>query len=142
MGKIAHEYGAMILFETHDDWSNSVYIRSIMREVDSESVGVLWDIHHPVFNAKEDPSETWGNVGEWVRHTHLKDYVLDDDREQMCLIGDGLLPVGEFVRVLEKGGYDGYYSLEWPKKRFPDLEGPEKVFPHYVEYMKRLNKKL
>jgi sugar phosphate isomerase/epimerase len=138
MGKIADEYGAMVLLETHDDWSKSEYIRSVMMKVKCDSVGVLWDILHPVLNEDESPVETWGNVGDWVYHTHLKDYFLDEGRQRICMVGDGVLPVREIVELLQRNGYDGFYCLEWPKKHYPELESAETVFPHFIEYMNKL----
>lgn len=135
MGQIASRYNAMILLETHDDWAESVHIKTVMEELDSEEVGVLWDIHHPVVFAKEDPVETWNNVGKWVKHTHLKDSFFDGENHLMCLVGEGDLPVKQFCDVLQSGGYSGYYSFEWPKKRYPKLQNPEVAFPRFVQYM-------
>lgn len=138
MGDMASEYGVKVLFETHDDWSSSVNVKSLMEELSSKHVSVLWDVLHTVLEGGEDPDETWQNVGKWVRHTHLKDAIRVNDRIQICLVGEGSLPLRQFVDVLRKDGYDGYYSLEWVKNWNPEIEEPEVAFPHFVKYMRSL----
>lgn len=58
---------------------------------------------------------------------------------ELCLMGDGDLPLAAFFRVLREGGYDGYYTLEWEKKHHPELADPEVAFPRYVEFMTALD---
>jgi len=138
MGGIASQYDVKVLFETHDDWSSSTHVRSVMEELSSEAVCVLWDVLHTVLEADEDPVETWTNIGKWVQYTHLKDAYRVGDKIQMCLVGEGSIPLKQVVDVLDKGGYGGYYTLEWEKKWHPEIEEPEVAFPHYVDYMKTL----
>jgi hypothetical protein len=38
--------------------------------------------------------------------------------------------------VLAKGGYRGYYCLEWEKRWHPEIEEPEIAFPHYAKVMR------
>jgi hypothetical protein len=45
------------------------------------------------------------------------------------------------LKLLKQGGYDGWLSFEWEKKREPDLQEPEVAFPHYVKYAKELMSK-
>jgi fatty-acyl-CoA synthase len=110
-----------------------------MEKVSSDSVFVLWDIIHTVFEGGESPSETWSNIGKWIRNTHVKDGRLEGDKIKICLFGDGVVPLGEFVEILQVGGYDGYYTLEWPLKWNPELVEAEIAYPQYIDYMKQLN---
>ena len=52
------------------------------------------------------------------------------------LTGTGTVPVRETVNVLARGGYRGYYCLEWEKRWHPELEEPEIAFPHYAKVMR------
>ncbi len=115
-----------------------LHLKALMEFVDSDSVGILWDIHHPYRSAGESPSETWQTLGKWIRYTHWKDSFPRGADYQLCLIGGGDLPLEEIFRVLKQGGYSGYLTLEWEKKWHPEIEEPEKAFPGFVRVMRGL----
>ena len=138
MAQIAADNGAKVLLETHDAWVHSAHIRALMETVDSPHVGVIWDIHHPL-RAGETPQQTWDALHPWIANTHWKDASLPD--HELCLMGEGDLPLQECVDVLKSGGFDGYYTLEWEKKWHPDLADPDVAFPGYIEVMRKLERK-
>ncbi|RKY65676.1 MAG: sugar phosphate isomerase/epimerase [Candidatus Latescibacterota bacterium] len=138
MAAIAEDYGVVLLLETHDSWTDCAHLKALMEFVDSDSVGILWDIHHPYRSAGESPSETWQTLGKWIRYTHWKDSFPRGADYQLCLIGGGDLPLEEIFRVLKQGGYSGYLTLEWEKKWHPEIEEPEKAFPGFVRFMRGL----
>lgn len=72
----------------------------------------------------------------------MKDGYFVSDRIQVCLFGDGSVPLGKFVEALEVGGYDGYYTLEWPLKWDPSLAEAEIAYPQYIEYMRKIEQKI
>ena len=130
-----------IVVETHDDWMKGENFRKLMKIVNSEKVGILWDVNHPFMFIREKPEKSWQEMGDWVHHTHWKDSYVDENSEHgflPCLMGDGILPHQEIFDVLKAGGYSGYLSLEWEKRWHPDIPGPEIAFPHYLKYMKDL----
>jgi sugar phosphate isomerase/epimerase len=139
--EIAAHYDFTVVLETHDRWVAGTSLRPIMEAVDSPRVGILWDVHHPYRIAGESPSATWDAVGPWVKYTHVKDSRLDPanpDGHQLCLTGEGDIPLPEIMRVLQAGGYDGWLTLEWEKHWHPEIEEPEVAFPQYVRYMREL----
>jgi sugar phosphate isomerase/epimerase len=141
MIEIFKDVPAKIVIETHDDWMAAEHFRALMEMVNSDKIGVLWDVNHPFMFIGEDPAETWEKVGKWIYHTHWKDSKIAIDTVmgfEPCLMGEGDLPHAQIYSVLEKGGYDGYLSLEWEKRWHPELPDPEIAFPQYVEYMKKL----
>jgi sugar phosphate isomerase/epimerase len=141
MIEIIDDVAAKIVIETHDDWMAADHFKALMEKVNSEKVGILWDVNHPFMFIGEAPEETWEKTGKWIDHTHWKDSKIAIDTVmgfEPCLMGDGDLPHEQIYSVLEKGGYDGYFSLEWEKRWHPELPDPEIAFPQYVEYMKRL----
>ena len=136
---LAAPHGVDLLFETHDSWTGSPHIQRVLEAVDSEHLKVVWDLAHPYRYSSESPQETWDRLGKWVANTHWKDARGGGERESdLCLVGEGDLPLGEFKRVLDAGGYDGYYTLEWEKMWHPELEEPEVAFPRFVEFMRGL----
>lgn len=133
-----------LLIETHDDWIDSQHLATVMKKVNSDSVGVLWDTHHPYRTIGETPIETWEALGKWIRNTHWKDsYVKRDTKRgyQLCLVGDGDIPLKDIFACLKKNDYDGYLTLEWEKMWCPEIEEPEIAFPRYVQRMRELMRK-
>lgn len=144
LGKMIHaikDFDARIVIETHDDWQKGEHFKKLMTMVNSNKVGILWDVNHPFMFIGEDPVETWEQAGQWIYHTHWKDSKIAVDTVQgfePCLMGEGDLPHDIIFDVLKKGGYEGYLSLEWEKRWHPELPGPEIAFSQYFNYMKKL----
>ena len=141
MIEIVKDFNAKIVIETHDDWMAAEHFKALMEKVNSDKVGILWDVNHPFMFIGEDPEETWEKVGKWIYHTHWKDSKIAIDTVlgfEPCLMGEGDLPHRQIFDVLKKGRYDGYLSLEWEKRWHPELPDPEIAFPQYFRYMKNL----
>jgi sugar phosphate isomerase/epimerase len=141
MSAIVKEHGVKLLLETHDDWISCSDVKAVMEQVDPEDVGVLWDLHHPYRVVGEQPEDTWAALSPWIEYTHVKDsMVLPDSggQFQYCLTGEGSIPLEAMYKLLNRNGYDGYYTFEWEKKWHPDIQNAEEAFPHYVQFMRKL----
>ncbi|TBL72491.1 sugar phosphate isomerase/epimerase [Paenibacillus thalictri] len=139
----AREHGAKILLETHDDWIACGDVKTVMERTNNEGAGVLWDLHHPYRMLGEQPEHTWNELKPWIEYTHVKDSRITNaaaNEFQYCLCGEGDVPLEQTVALLRQNGYDGYFTLEWEKKWHPYLQDAEIVFPHYVQYMRNLEK--
>jgi len=130
----ANKLGITVLMEIHDALSSGKLAAELIKNVDSPGLGILWDIHHSL-NSGETPAETWGYVGEFIRHVHIKDARADG---KVCLMGQGTLPVNEITSLLKEKGFGGYLSFEWEKTWIPELEPPEVALPQYIKYMRGL----
>ena len=90
------------------------------------NVGVCADVGNPLFSDC-DPVALTAAVAEDVKHVHLKDYIRTDaplagkPSNQVskagkylydCPIGEGIVDIGGFLKVLERVGYDGDLSYE------------------------------
>ncbi|MFC4777014.1 sugar phosphate isomerase/epimerase family protein [Paenibacillus sp. GCM10023252] len=139
LGQYAEGTGVTVLLETHGDISNYSVIQEILSLTSSSSIGLLWDFEHP-FTHGEDPAVTYRELSPYIKHTHVKDARIDDQgSKQLTLIGEGSVPVSAIVQFMKQGGYDGWLSLEYEKKWFPDnLEEPEVSLPAYIAYMRSL----
>ncbi|MEH7413803.1 sugar phosphate isomerase/epimerase family protein [Neobacillus drentensis] len=141
--KIAESYNVHLLFETHDDWTSSVYMKEIVNRVNSQHFHVLWDVHHPYRTLGEEPVQTWETLGKWIHYTHWKDSFVKEDTKrgyQLCLLGEGDVPLKEIFSLLKTNGYDGYCTLEWEKMWCTEIEEPELAFRQYRTYMKDILK--
>jgi len=138
LGKLAQSYGIKLLIETHGVWSDSTRLARLLSLIGSESVGALWDVHHPYRFMGEKPQTTFENLKPWLCHTHFKDSIKTSDGYRYTLPGFGDIPLAETVAVLRDGGYEGFYSLEWVKRWDTTLEEPGIVFAHYANFMRTL----
>jgi sugar phosphate isomerase/epimerase len=139
MLKIAEAFNVTLIIETHDDWTKCEFVTEIVERVNSDYFHVLWDVHHPFRTVGEDPLKTWNTLGKWIKYTHWKDSYIKKDTErgyQLCLLGEGDVPLQRMLHLLIEKGYDGYFTLEWEKKWCPEIEEPEIAFKRYIEFMK------
>ena len=134
----AKEYGVKLLIETHGIWSDSEKLAKLLSDIHSESVGALWDIHHPYRFMGESPQTTCQNLRPWLCHTHWKDSQKTADGYRYTLPGFGDIPLDSIARALQDAGYEGFYSLEWVKRWDMTLEEPGIVFAHFANYMRTL----
>jgi sugar phosphate isomerase/epimerase len=137
LGEHAKGSGVAVIIESHGDFTDSPTLLELLQSVAMPNVALLWDAHHTVVAAKEDPAFTYKIVGSFVRHTHLKDSKPDAKGVRYVLTGTGTVPVKETVAVLARHGYRGYYGFEWEKTWHPEIEEPETAFPHYAELMRK-----
>ena len=138
LGEFARGSGVGVLVESHGDLTNSASLAAMMtRAGTSPNVGLVWDTHHTVWAGKEKPADTWGRIGQWVHHTHIKDSVPAGDDVHYVLMGEGTIGVRDIIHALAAGGYRGFYGFEWEKVWHPDIAEPEVAFPHYAETMRK-----
>ena len=113
--KIAKEYNVTLLLETHDDWLDCFLIKTLMEQVNSQHIGVLWDTHHPYRLIGEEPVQTWHILGDWIKYTHWKDSCTDKSVQEgfrPCPTGKGDIPLKEIYSVLNNSNYKGYFTFE------------------------------
>jgi len=136
LGAYAKGSGVGIIIESHGDFTDSPTLAELLTRSAMDDVALLWDAHHTFVDGKEQPAATWSALGRYVRHTHLKDSKPAGSDVRYVLTGTGTVPVREIVRVLKRGGYQGYYGFEWEKTWHPDIDEPEVAFPDYAERMR------
>jgi sugar phosphate isomerase/epimerase len=165
LGEFAALHNVDILLETHGDFAQSSVVCDLMARIDSASVGLLWDTHHPWKFFDEPLAETWARLRPWVRHTHWKDSITRPHRQanpgadpsasnaasaaahslmsghreaDYVLFGGGEFPAEDCARLLKQSGYDGWLSLEWEKMWHPQIEAPEVALPLFAAKMRAL----
>src|SRR5699024_10631653 len=139
---IAEENKVQLLLETHDAWTKCEHVNDILESVNTDNLHVLWDVHHPYRMVQESPEKTWEILGDRIKYTHWKDSYLTEQTDrgyQLCLVGEGDLTLKQMFNLLQEKGYQGYFTLEWEKVWWPDIEEPEIAFKQYVEFMKSLD---
>ena len=132
LGEYAGPRKVTVIIESHDDFTSSATLADVLHRADSKSVALLWDAHHTFAESNEDPKFTVGQLGPWIRHTHLKDSVGKGGDRKYVLTGRGNVPIKEQIAALRSVGYKGFYCFEWEKVWHPDLEDPEIAFADYA----------
>lgn len=138
LAPIAEASGVTLLVETNGVFAQTERLRKLILDVNSPAVQVLWDLHHPVRYFDEPVSLTYQNVGEFVRHVHIKDSVRENGVLHYKMVGYGDLPISACFETLKSNGYDGFISLEWTKRWNMELEDAGIVFSHFAHAVRRL----
>lgn len=129
-----------VLLETNGVYASSDRILSIINEVNSEKLGILWDIQHPIRNYNESIEHTWFKLKNYIKHIHMKDSTIENGKIKYKMLGKGDLPIKEVIALLKEENYEHYVSLEWLKRWNSDLEDPGIVFGHYISTIKYMMK--
>jgi sugar phosphate isomerase/epimerase len=132
LGKYSGPRSVTVIIESHDHFTASATLKDVLKAADSEHVGLLWDAHHTFATSNEDPESTVKELGQWIRHTHLKDSTGSGEDRHYVLTGRGNVPVQRQIKALQGIGYKGYYCFEWEKVWHPDLLDPEIAIADYA----------
>ncbi len=127
--KMAESLGVSILIETTGEFSNTQKVLELINLFESASVGVCWDIRETFFNGKETADQTIQILGAYINYVRIGDR--KDGRN--LLIGDGDLPVQEFINALKSLNYEGFVSVEWNDVYTQD----DVVLTHFINYMQK-----
>ncbi len=128
----------MPLIETNGFFAKTKSLGAMLKALDHPNVGILYDINHPYRFFGEEPAYTIDNLGPFIKHVHIKDSVMEGKTVRYKMVGEGDLPVAKTIKLLEKSGYEGFYSLEWVKRWDLSLEEPGIAFAQYKEFMDAL----
>lgn len=131
---LAEEKGVTILLKSSGIYADTARLRRLLDSFACDQLAVLWDVHHPYRDCGESGDTTIKNLGDYVRHVHLRD---SSDDGQYDLIGEGTMPIDDFMRALSSVNYDGFISMEWKPEWMDDVQDREVIFPYFVNYMSR-----
>jgi len=109
----ARERRVIVCMETHDAWCDPEHVAEVMRRVNHPSIGVNWDIMHPVRARHATITEAFETLRRWIRHVHFHDGIERDGKLELVPVGRGTIDHRTAVRLLKDAGYDGYLSGEW-----------------------------
>ncbi len=130
---VAEENKLILLVETVGEYADTAKLSDLLTSFASDNLAALWDLHYPYSIKGEMPEETVKNLGAYIRHIHIK----DSDSRGFSLVGEGSLPIPEFINALRSINYDGFMSIEWDPAWDSDISEMDIIFPHYVNYMSR-----
>jgi len=117
--------GVVLAVETHDCCRRGADLATLLGQVDHPQVRAIWDVQHP-WLAGEAVADTAGALRPFLGYVQLSDVRALDDPAP-CVPGTGAVPLGEVRDELERAGYGGWVSLEWPSYWFPDAPSLEEA---------------
>ena len=136
LAEIVSKYeGITLLVETNGVYSDTLRMKRLIENTESDRIAVLWDIHHPYRYMGESPEETVKNIGSYIKHVHVKDSIMVNGKPKYKLMGQGDMPLKNIFASLAEIGYSGYISLEWVKRWDKGLQNAGIAFPHFANYM-------
>ncbi len=126
--KDTETFGVSLLFETVGRFSKTQNVIDIINMFSLGSVGASWNIRETYFKGQEDAEKTIQVLGAYIDNVRIGD--MKDGRN--VLIGEGELPVEEFVFALRSLNYEGYTCVLMND----DISDTDIVFTHFVNFMK------
>ncbi len=130
----AEKYRKTLIVETAGMYADTGRLRELLNDFASDSLGALWDLHHPYNMYNESPETTVKNLGAYIKHVHIKD---SDGKDSYNLVGEGTLPIADIMNALRSVNYDGFISIEWDPHWVGGIDDINIIFPHFVAYMSR-----
>ena len=114
LADFADQYGVVCAIEAPHKYS----IASNTEEVDQywsmqdPRIKMTFDTAHLTFCGEDTLVLAKRYVGR-IAHCHLRDA---EEGNSLLRYGQGVVDFGEFFRILEEGGYQGSFSMEYPTK--------------------------
>ncbi len=130
--KRAESADVEILFETKGYLSATVNVIDVINLFSSAVVGAAWNIRETYFGAGESAEATIKNLGAYIKYVKLGD--MKDGKT--VLIGEGTLPVDEFINALTSLNFDGFVSVAWNE----EINDADIVLTHFANYIANLSR--
>ncbi len=121
-----------ILLETSGYLSATENVIDVINQFSSAAVGASWNIRETYFGAGESAETTIKNLGAYIKYVRLGD--MKDGKK--VLIGEGTLPVNEFLNALTSLNFDGFVSVAWND----DINDADIVLTHFTNYIANLSR--
>ena len=126
-----------ILVETADAYSDTGKLRDLLNRYADDRLCALWNMYNTYVEAGEDAEQTITNLGAYVRHVRIHDFRKENGTVMPELMGEGSLPVLDFMNALRSVNYDGFISLEWHPGWAPEIADLEIILTHFENGMRR-----
>jgi len=129
VGEYAGSAGVQLNVENHMDTmaTSAEMTMAIVRAVDLPNVGILYDQANLAFMNSEVYEMATALQGPRIQHVHVKDFYWAGTERVAAVLGKGIVPWAKIVNSLTDLGYEGYYSLEYERRWFPDQLPPPAV---------------
>ncbi len=125
--KKAESSGVNILIETCGELANTQKVLDVVNEFGSASIKVCWNIRETFFTANELADKTIQTLGAYINYVRLG----DKKDGKNTLIGEGELPVQDFMNALRSLNYDGFIGV----MDCDETDSADILLTHFMSYM-------
>ena len=125
--RLAEENGISILIETCGALVNTKKVLDVINVFGMAALKVCWNIRETFFSAKESADNTIQTLGAYIAYVRIGDKKDGKD----VLIGDGELPVRDFLNALRSLNYDGFVSV----MESGDISSADILLTHFKSYL-------
>lgn len=138
-GDYAAQYDICLVIENHFNTMcvTAAQLAAALKEIDHLNVGALYDQPNLIFMGGESYDKAIPTLNGFIRHVHAKDLVFkqqevkfaascvshptDDERNVISkVVGEGITPWPQILKMLSDSGYDGWLSLEYERRWYPE----------------------
>ena len=137
LGEYASKSKVTVLLESHGELIYKKDLLFVMEGAANPRVGLVWDVCNMWIVTKESPEEVYASLKPYIRHTHIKDLKIVNDKEEYVLLGTGIVPIFQAIDLLYQNQYPGYYSFEWEKLWHPEIIEPQIALADYPVTMRK-----
>ncbi len=130
--KLAEEADIQILFETAGYLAETENVIDIINFFSSAVIGASWNMRETYFKAGESAETTIKSLGAYIKYARMGD--MKDGKT--VLIGEGELPVTNFINALSSLNYDGYICVAWNE----EVNDADIVLTHFANYIGSLSR--
>ena len=123
----AENNGVSILLETSGPLVKTEKVLDVINFFGTATLKVCWNIRETYFNANETADKTIQTLGAYISYVKLGDKKDGKD----VLLGDGELPVKDFMNALHSLNYDGYVAV----MESDDIKSADIVLTHFKSYL-------
>ena len=125
--KVANASGVNVLIETSGELAKTQTVLDIISSLGFANVKVCWNIRETFFVAKEQADKTIQTLGAYIGYVRIG----DKKDGKNVLIGEGELPVKDFMNALKSLNYDGYVSV----MESDEICSTDILLTHFKSYM-------
>lgn len=130
--------GVKIALEPHDNFTRSATISPIFeRNPNDANLRAIWDIGN-TFAAGEKPDEGFNLLKDRLAYVQVKDGIKNGSSWQLCLLGEGDVPLANAFELLSGYNYGGAISVEWEYAWHPELDPPDTALPAALGTVRKL----
>ncbi len=128
--KRAEILGVTLLIETVGEFANTENVLKVINIFETAAIGVAWNIRATFFEGKETADNTIQTLGAYINFARIGDRKDGKD----LLIGEGDLPVTDFINALKSLNFDGFICVDWNE----EITSADIVLTHFISFMGRL----
>ena len=130
--KLAEEADIQILFETAGYLAETENVIDIINFFSSAVIGASWNMRETYFKAGESAETTIKSLGAYIKYARMGD--MKDGKT--VLIGEGELPVMNFINALSSLNFDGFICVAWNE----EINDADIVLTHFANYIGSLSR--